>query len=35
MPDEKGHLYLYEALELRSEYVSRAKTLRRCVECLT
>jgi len=28
---EKGKLYLYEALELRSEYDSRMKTLRDCL----
>jgi len=31
MPDEKDRLYLYEALELRSEYEARIKTLQECL----
>jgi hypothetical protein len=31
MPDEKKRLYLFEALELRSEYDARIKTLRACL----
>jgi len=30
MPDEKMRLFLFEALELRSEYDARIKTLRAC-----
>ena len=31
MPDEKKRLFLFEALELRSEYDARIKTLRACL----
>jgi hypothetical protein len=31
MPDEKMRLFLFEALELRSEYETRIKTLRACL----
>ncbi|MGD2086830.1 MAG: hypothetical protein PVH61_11675 [Candidatus Aminicenantes bacterium] len=31
MPDEKKRLFLFEALELRSEYDARIKTLRDCL----
>ena len=31
MPDEKMRLFLFEALELRSEYEARIKTLRACL----
>lgn len=31
MPDEKMRLFLFEALELRSEYDARIKTLRACL----
>jgi hypothetical protein len=31
MPDEKRRLFLFEALELRSEYDARIKTLRDCL----
>ncbi len=31
MPDESNKLYLYEALEMRSEYDARIKTLKACL----
>lgn len=31
MPDENNQLYLYEALELRSEYEARIQTLQECL----
>ena len=31
MPDDKGKLYLFEALELRGEYDGRISTLRACL----
>jgi len=31
MADERGNLYLYEALELRGEFDGRVKTLRECL----